>query len=95
MTGFTTGGVGRTFPHYLSYYADALTANGVGHHVYDVDACESWAGRRGTPPGSALDQLLAVRDFLNEGEPRPLHGSVGGSQYTRSLILCRPLTSTT
>jgi hypothetical protein len=25
-------------PHYLSYYGDALAANGIGHDVYDVDA---------------------------------------------------------
>ena len=24
-------------PHYLSYYTDALDANGVGYDVYDVD----------------------------------------------------------
>jgi hypothetical protein len=28
-------------PHYLSYYTDALTANGVGHDVYDVDGNRS------------------------------------------------------
>ena len=25
-------------PHYLSYYTDALAANGIGHDIYDVDA---------------------------------------------------------
>ncbi len=40
-------------PHYLSYYADALAANGVGFDVYDVDA-------RGRKAPTALGVLSAT-----------------------------------
>jgi hypothetical protein len=81
-------------PHYLSYYADALTANGIPFDVYDVDA----KGRQapdalgvlshydavvwytgddviprepGWGPGNVsrvkIEELFAIREFLNEG----------------------------
>jgi Zinc carboxypeptidase len=81
-------------PHYLSYYADALTANGIAFDVYDVDA----KGRQapdalgvlshydavvwytgddviprepGWGPGNVsrvkIEELFAIREFLNEG----------------------------
>ena len=101
-------------PHYLSYYADALTANGVGHDVYDVDARGRSAAHPlgvlshydavvwytgddivtrelGWTPGNAsrlaLDQLLAVRDFLNEGGRVLYTGPWAGSQYTQNVGL--------
>ncbi len=81
-------------PHYLSYYPDALAANGIGYDVYDVDARgrkapdrlgvlshydavvwytgndiitrePGWAG--GNASRLAMDELLEVRDYLNEG----------------------------
>jgi hypothetical protein len=43
-------------PHYLSYYADALTANGIGYDVYDVDA----RGRKATTALGVLSHYDAV-----------------------------------
>ena len=82
-------------PHYLSYYTDALDANGVGYDVYDVDRMghqapdplgvlshydavvwytgDDYLTRRpGQPPGTgtarlAVEEMIAVRAFLNEG----------------------------
>ncbi len=81
-------------PHYLSYYTDALDANGVAFDVYDVDArgrvapdnlgvlshydAVVWytgddvvTREPGWGPGNAsrlaMQELLEVRDFINEG----------------------------
>ncbi|MFS8104126.1 M14 family metallopeptidase [Lentzea alba] len=45
-----------TAPKYLSYYADALTANGIGHDVYDVDA----NGRKAPDALGVLSHYRAV-----------------------------------
>jgi hypothetical protein len=37
-TGISPGDGSGTAPSYLSYFEDALTANGISHDVYDVDA---------------------------------------------------------
>jgi hypothetical protein len=85
----------RTQPNYLRYYEDALTANGIGYDVYDVDAENRTAPDpmgvlshydaivwytgndtlirdAGVPGGTgsgrlANDEILAVRDYLNDG----------------------------
>ena len=81
-------------PHFLSYYANALAANGVAFDVYDVDANGRTAPdnlgvlshydavvwytgndvvtrETGWGPGNAsrlaMQELLEVRDFVNEG----------------------------
>ena len=95
-------------PHYLSYYTDALEANGIPYDVYDVDA----NGRRapdalgvlahydaviwytgddvitrepGWTPGNAsrlaMEELLEVRDYLNEGGRLLYTGKYAGHQY--------------
>jgi hypothetical protein len=94
-------------PHYLSFYEDALEANGIGYDVYDVDAM----GRKapsplgvldhydavvwytgddvitrepGWGPGNAsrlaMDELLNVRDYLNEGGKVMYTGQNAGVQ---------------
>jgi hypothetical protein len=103
---------GLTAPQYLSFYTNALTANGVAFDVYDVDA----HGRRapdalgvlshydavlwytgddvvtrelGWGPGNAsrlaMQELLEVRDFLNEGGRVLYTGQRAGQQYTPAL----------
>jgi hypothetical protein len=98
-----------TGPHHLSYYQDALAANGIGYDVYDVDARgrkastalgvlshydavvwytgddvvtrePGWAG--GNASRLAMDQLLNVRDYLNEGGRVLYTGKNAGVQYT-------------
>ncbi|WP_436498430.1 M14 family zinc carboxypeptidase [Actinokineospora sp. HUAS TT18] len=103
---------GVTAPQYLSFYTDALTANGVQFDVYDVDA----EGRRapdnlgvlshydavvwytgddvvtrefGWGPGNAsrlaMQEILEVRDFVNEGGRVAYTGQRAGQQYTTGL----------
>jgi murein tripeptide amidase MpaA len=95
-------------PNYLSFYEDALRANGVGYDVYDVDANgreapsalgvlshyeaviwytgddaitreAGWGG--GNASRLAMTELLAVRDFVNEGGRVLYTGSFAGHQY--------------
>jgi hypothetical protein len=96
-------------PHYLSYYTDALDANGVGYDVYDVDRMgheapdalgvlshydaviwytgDDYLTRRpGQPPGTgtarlAVEEMIAVRAFLNEGGKLLYTGKNAGRQY--------------
>jgi hypothetical protein len=99
-------------PDYLSFYRNALTANGVAFDVYDVDA----HGRKapdnlgvlshydavvwytgddvvtrepGWGPGNAsrlaMQELLEVRDFVNEGGRVLYTGQRAGQQYTTAL----------
>jgi hypothetical protein len=99
-------------PHYLSYYMDALTANGVAFDVYDVDARgrvapdnlgvlshydavvwytgndvvtrePGWAA--GNASRLAMQELLEVRDFINEGGRVLYTGKRAGQQYTPGL----------
>jgi hypothetical protein len=98
-----------TGPNYLSYYEDALAANGIGYDVYDVDAMGRQAPsplgvldhydavvwytgddvitrEAGWPGGNAsrlaMDELLNVRDYLNEGGKVLYTGQWAGLQYT-------------
>jgi hypothetical protein len=95
-------------PHYLSYYLDALFANGITADVYDVDARgrrapdalgvlshydavvfytgddvvtreAGWAG--GNASRLAQDNLMELRDYLNEGGRVLYAGKDAGSQY--------------
>jgi Zinc carboxypeptidase len=95
-------------PLYLSYYADALAANGVAFDVYDVDARDrkapdalgvlshydaviwytgndaitrepGWGG--GNASRLAMDELLEVRSYLNEGGRLLYTGMGAGHQY--------------
>jgi Zinc carboxypeptidase/Immune inhibitor A-like, MAM domain len=96
-------------PHYLSYYTDALDANGVGYDVYDVDRLghqapdplgvlghydaviwytgdDYLARRPGQAPGQgtgrfAVEEMIAVRAFLNEGGKLLYTGKNAGRQY--------------
>ncbi|WP_430645605.1 M14 family zinc carboxypeptidase [Agromyces sp. GXS1127] len=99
-------------PHHLSYYTDALDANGTSYDVYDVDANDrtaadalgvlshydavvwytgddvvtreaDWGG--GNASRLAMDELLNVRDFMNEGGQVLYTGDYAGSQYTPNL----------
>ena len=99
-------------PHYLSYYQDALTANGIGFDVYDVDARgrnastalgvlshydavvwytgddvitrnAGWVG--GNASRLAMDQVLNVRDYINEGGRVLYAGQNAGAQFMRSV----------
>ncbi|WP_116952179.1 M14 family metallopeptidase [Jiangella endophytica] len=101
-------------PHHLAAYEEALTANGVGYDLYDVDARgrtapdalgvlshydavvwytgddvvtreAGWAA--GNASRLAMDELLEVRDFLNEGGRVLYTGKYAGSQYTQNLGL--------
>lgn len=100
---------GVTAPQYLSFYEDALAANGVGYDVYDVDdrgriasdnlgvlshyeaviwytgddiitRTAGWAG--GNASRQAMDQILEVRDFLNEGGKVLYTGQYAGFQFS-------------
>jgi hypothetical protein len=95
-------------PYFLSYYADALTANGIAFDVYDVDANARTAPdalgvlshydavvwytgndvitrEPGWGPGNAsrlaMDELLQVRDYVNEGGRLLYTGKYAGHQY--------------
>jgi hypothetical protein len=99
-------------PLYLSYYLDALAANGIAADVYDVDARgrrapsnlgvlshydavvwytgedvvprePGWAG--GNASRIAMDQMLNVRDYLNEGGRVMYTGKHAGEPYTTNL----------
>ncbi len=99
-------------PHFLSYYANALAANGVAFDVYDVDANgrtapdnlgvlshydavvwytgndvvtrePGWGG--GNASRLAMQELLEVRDFVNEGGRVLYAGKAAGQQYTPGL----------
>ncbi len=95
-------------PFFLSYYAAALEANGIGYDVYDVDARgrkapdalgvlshydavvwytgndlvtrePGWGG--GNASRLAMDELLEVRDYMNEGGRVMYNGKFAGHQY--------------
>ncbi len=97
-------------PAYLSYYLDALAANGIGADVYDVDANGREAPSalgvlshykaviwytgddvitrdQGMLPGTASrlanDELLAVREYLNEGGRLLYTGKYAGLEYAQ------------
>jgi hypothetical protein len=103
---------GVTAPQYLSFYTDALMANGVAFDVYDVDAHNRTAPDNlgvlshydavlwytgddvvtrepGWGPGNAsrlaMQELLEVRDFVNEGGRVLYTGRAAGQQYTPGL----------
>ena len=103
---------GTTSPYYLSFYTDALTANGVAFDVYDVDAHDRIAPdglgvlghydavvwytgddvvtrELGWGPGNAsrlaMQELLEVRDFVNDGGRVLYTGQRAGQQYTTAL----------
>ena len=96
-------------PHYLSFYKDALAANGVDFDVYDVDdhgrtapdnlgvlshydAVVWYTGddvitrEPGWGPGNAsrlaMQELLEVRDYVNDGGRVLYTGQNAGQQYT-------------
>ena len=96
-------------PHYLSYYLDALAANGITADVYDVDARGRiapdqlgvlshydgviWytgddivtrsAGRgAGNADRLALDEMLEMRAYMDEGGHVLYTGKRAGMQYT-------------
>jgi hypothetical protein len=104
--------IGGSAPAYLSYYADALAANGVPFDVYDVDAQgrtapdalgvlshydavvwytgddivtrePGWGA--GNASRLAMQELLEVRDFVNEGGRVLYTGQRAGQQYTTNL----------
>ena len=99
-------------PHYLTFYEEALTANGIGYDVYDVDARgrkaatalgvlshydavvwytgddvvtrePSWAP--GNASRLAMDELLHVREYMNEGGDVLYTGKNAGAQYTPNV----------
>ncbi len=99
-------------PDYLSFYEDALKANGVAFDVYDVDAHSRTAPDNlgvlshydavlwytgddnvtrepGWGPGNAsrlaMQELLEVRDFVNQGGRVLYTGQRAGHQYTPAL----------
>jgi hypothetical protein len=99
-------------PFFLSYYTDALTANGVEFDTYDVDAhgrtapdnlgvlshydAVVWYTGNDTvtrEPGwgagnasrLAMQELLEMRDFMNEGGRVLYTGQRAGQQYTPGL----------
>jgi hypothetical protein len=103
---------GVTSPQYLSFYTDALAANGVAFDVYDVDARARTAPdalgvlshydavvwytgddvvtrELGWGPGNAsrlaMQELLEVRDFVNDGGRVLYTGQRAGQQYTPGL----------
>jgi hypothetical protein len=111
-TGASPAKPGVTAPQYLSFYGDALTANGVTYDVYDVDAKTRTAPDNlgvlshydavvwytgddlvtrepGWGPGNAsrlaMQELLEVRDFINEGGRVLYTGQNAGQQYTTGL----------
>jgi zinc carboxypeptidase/immune inhibitor InhA-like protein len=111
-TGASPVKTGVTAPQYLSFYTDALTAEGVAFDVYDVDgrgrvapdnlgvlshydAVLWYTGddivtrELGWGPGNAsrlaMQELLEVRDFVNEGGRVLYTGQAAGQQYTPAL----------
>jgi Zinc carboxypeptidase len=111
-TGFSPVKAGVTAPQYLSWYEDALAANGVSFDVYDVDAHNRTAPdnlgvlshydaviwytgddvvtrEAGWGPGNAsrlaMQELLEVRDYVNEGGRVLYTGQRAGQQYTTGL----------
>ena len=111
-TGASPTKPGVAAPQYLSFYADALTANAIAFDVYDVDAhgrtapdnlgvlshydAAIWytgddivTREPGWGPGNAsrlaMQELLEVRDFLNEGGRVLYTGQFAGQQYTSAL----------
>jgi hypothetical protein len=103
---------GKTSPDYLSFYTDALTANGVAFDVYDVDAQgrtapdnlgvlghydavvwytgndvvtreAGWGA--GNASRLAMQELLEMRDYVNEGGRVLYTGQRAGQQYTSAL----------
>ena len=111
-TGASPAKLGVTSPQYLSFYTDALTANGVAFDVYDVDANGRTAPDNlgvlshydgviwytgddvvtrepGWGPGNAsrlaMQEILEVRDFMNEGGRVLYTGQRAGQQYTPPL----------
>jgi Zinc carboxypeptidase len=111
-TGASPAKPGVTAPQYLSFYENALAANGVAFDVYDVDAHGRTAPDNlgvlshydavlwytgddvvtrepGWAPGNAsrlaMQELLEVRDFVNEGGRVLYTGQNAGQQYTPGL----------
>jgi Zinc carboxypeptidase/Immune inhibitor A-like, MAM domain len=103
------GAPGPHPPKYLSWYTDALTANGIAFDVYDVDAHNRTAPDNlgvlshydaviwytgddritreagwgaGHASRLAMQELLEVRDFVNEGGRVLYTGQTAGQQYT-------------
>jgi hypothetical protein len=97
-------------PEYLTFYTDALDANGVGFDVYDVDArgrvAPSYLGvlshykaviwytgddaitrepgwTAGNASRLAMDELLYIRSYLDEGGKVLYTGQFAGHQYTQ------------
>ena len=96
-------------PNYLTWYTDALDANGVAYDIYDVDRrgnrSPDWLGvlshydaviwymaddyltrQPGQPPGTgtarlAVEEMIDVRHFLNEGGKLFFTGKNAGRQY--------------
>jgi hypothetical protein len=104
--------IGGSAPQFLSFYTDALNANGVPFDVYDVDAQgrtapdalgvlshydavvwytgddvvtrePGWGA--GNASRLAMQELLEVRDFVNEGGRVLYTGQRAGQQYTTAL----------
>ena len=95
--------------NYLTWYTDALDANGVAYDIYDVDRrgnrSPDWLGvlshydaviwytaddyltrQPGQPPGTgtarlAVEEMIDVRHFLNEGGKLFYTGKNAGRQY--------------
>ncbi|MFG1812147.1 M14 family zinc carboxypeptidase [Kribbella sp. NPDC049174] len=111
-TGASPVKAGVTAPQYLSFYTDALAAQGIAFDVYDVDARgrtapdnlgvlshydavvwytgddivtrePGWAA--GNASRLAMQELLEVRDFVNEGGRVAYTGQRAGQQYTPAL----------
>ena len=98
-------------PNYLTWYTDALDANGVAYDIYDVDRrgnlSPDWLGvlshydaviwylgddnltrLPGQPPGTgtsrlAVEEMIDVRHFLNEGGKLFYTGKNAGLQYAQ------------
>jgi Zinc carboxypeptidase len=111
-TGASPAKPGVMSPEYLSYYTNALNANGVAFDVYDVDfhgrtapdnlgvlshydAVVWYTGDdvvtrepgwgAGNASRLAMQELLEVRDFINEGGRVLYTGEAAGQQYTTGL----------